>query len=222
MEVWKQIPFETGYEVSDKGRVRNLKTKKIRKTSLDKNGYEKITLYPSWVTYTVHRLVGFTFLADSYQEGLQIDHLDANRTNNTVENLEWVTPQENQNRIKYRPPKVGTNNQSAIINDMIAYEIKYSFSESISEIVERLSVSRNIVEAVRRREAWTHVRDEYLEQQFELGKVTYKKGKSANLTKKQAEQLDNDLVNGATIKECVQKYSVSKSAVYSRKRNLRL
>ena len=47
-------------------------------------------------TYTVHRLVARAFLADTYREGLVVNHKDGNRHNNNVDNLEWCTQAENE------------------------------------------------------------------------------------------------------------------------------
>lgn len=47
-------------------------------------------------TYTVHRLVARAFLADTYREGLEVNHKDGNRHNNNVDNLEWCTRRENE------------------------------------------------------------------------------------------------------------------------------
>lgn len=44
---------------------------------------------------TVHRLIAETLLADSYFEGAEVNHIDGNKENNKVENLEWVTSSEN-------------------------------------------------------------------------------------------------------------------------------
>lgn len=224
MENWKIIPFEDNYEVSDKGNVRNRDSGHVKSLRYDRYGYLRVTLYPSGKTYTVHKLVAKVWLKDTYEEGLQVDHLNAIRDDNRVLNLEWVTLDENQRRIKNRYKPTGEKNPCSVITDKIAYEIKYTFSENISDISKRLLVDRNIVEAVRRREAWTHVIDPVLEDKYLNGEITYLKGKTANLSKQDAYALDLDLINKSyeSIKDLTEKYSVSRSTVFRRRRNLKI
>ncbi len=45
--------------------------------------------------YRIHRLVAETFIGSAPSEEYQINHIDGNKANNSVDNLEWVTPKEN-------------------------------------------------------------------------------------------------------------------------------
>lgn len=100
-EEWKQIEINNefwDYEVSTHGRIRNLKGQ-ILKLSNEK-GYLKITLHKNkrMKTCRVHRLVAFAFIEnDNPQEKTEVNHIDENKHNNHVDNLEWVTPKENIN-----------------------------------------------------------------------------------------------------------------------------
>lgn len=223
MEEFKVIPFEDNYEVSNKGRVRNRETLSIKSLRYNKGGYLRVTLYPSGKTYTVHQLVGRVWLEDSYEEGLQIDHLDAVRDNNDVTNLEWVTQEENVKRIKNKACRKGEVNGMATITDDIAKDIKYSFDETINDLVERLGVSRNVIETIIRRERWLHIVDEDLEDKYLAGELKYAKGKTANLSSEVSKQLELDILSQKyTTKDLTIKYNVSKSAVCRRKRKLGL
>lgn len=90
-ETWKDVG--NGYQVSDLGRVRN-RDKHVMKTWVINSGYESIKLV-GVKDRLVHRLVAKAFLADSYFEGAEVNHIDGDRLNNEVSNLEWVTPKEN-------------------------------------------------------------------------------------------------------------------------------
>ena len=104
-EVWKPIVgWEGLYDVSNLGRIRNAKTKYIRSPNINADGYEWLTLTKyinkkkKLVWFTVHSLVARTFLPNPL--GLEeVDHKDRNKTNNVVDNLEWVTRSENQKRV---------------------------------------------------------------------------------------------------------------------------
>lgn len=99
VEEWRQITIEDeiwDYEVSNCGQVRNMKTKRILKLQKTKNGYLKVTLCKSTKKSQqyVHRLVGIMFLPmiDGKDE---INHINQNKEDNHVSNLEWTTHEEN-------------------------------------------------------------------------------------------------------------------------------
>ena len=65
-------------------------------TKIDRGGYCKIRTHLGYKT--AHRLVMFTWRPVADAETLTVDHLDHNKRNNAVSNLEWVTYEENQTR----------------------------------------------------------------------------------------------------------------------------
>lgn len=92
--VWKPIVgFEDCGEVSNTGLIRN-KHGLIRKTTVAKNGYERVGFHGGQETVFVHRLVARAF-CDGYADGLLVNHKDGDKLNNNAENLEWVTQSEN-------------------------------------------------------------------------------------------------------------------------------
>lgn len=94
-EVWKSIPGFPGYEVSNHGRVKGRKATFLRPVRNHK-GYLYVSLYISRHRHNkfIHRLVAENFV-NGYSEGLFVNHLDEDKTNNRFDNLEWVTNHEN-------------------------------------------------------------------------------------------------------------------------------
>lgn len=96
-EIWKPIAGFPNYQVSNKGRVMNLKSRKVLKNNIDCVGYVYVDLYKGDGTskkIKIHRLVAEAFLPNTLSLP-QINHIDENKTNNDVTNLEWCTPSQN-------------------------------------------------------------------------------------------------------------------------------
>lgn len=99
-EIWKDIEgYEGLYQVSNLGKVVSLRfnpPKEIYQT-LTNCGYKQVQLYNNGKKKQigVHVLVAKAFV-DGYKDGLEVNHKDLNKINNTYFNLEWVTRSENQ------------------------------------------------------------------------------------------------------------------------------
>lgn len=96
-EIWKDVEgYEGLYQISSKGRVFSLHTNKILRASPDNYGYPIVRLskHGQMKTITVHRLVAKAFLPNPDNKK-EVDHIDANRSNNNVKNLRWTTRREN-------------------------------------------------------------------------------------------------------------------------------
>lgn len=94
-EEWRPVvDWEERYEVSNLGRVRRLATGRIMRFARHVAGYSNVGLSPGVNTRTVHRLVGEAFLGPR-PSGHQINHKNGDKTDNRLENLEYVTPSEN-------------------------------------------------------------------------------------------------------------------------------
>lgn len=98
MEIWKDTEYEN-YEVSNFGKVRNKNTGYILTPAVHHKGYLKAQMKDNTkhVGRFIHRLVAIAFIPNPSNLP-QIDHLDNDKTNNHVSNLEWVTGKENHRR----------------------------------------------------------------------------------------------------------------------------
>lgn len=104
-EVWRPIiGYEEYYKISNQGKVLNLRNNKLMKLYTDKNGYYKVNLSNNGKKkkFAVHRLVALHFQywvveKDLPYDKLQVDHIDTNKNNNSLENLHLVTAKGNHN-----------------------------------------------------------------------------------------------------------------------------
>lgn len=96
MEIWKDIPGFAPYQASNLGRIRNARTGRTLSTSPNNRNYLLTTVSVDGAPCRalVHRLVAAAFLG---QSDLQVNHLDGDKGNNRIDNLEYCTVQENIN-----------------------------------------------------------------------------------------------------------------------------
>lgn len=120
-EIWKPIPDCEGYFVSNLGRFKN--SDEEIKQPHGKDGYQSINLKP-YGGFSVHRLVAIAFIPNPDNKP-EVNHINGNKTDNRVVNLEWSTRSEN-NQHAWR-----TGLNKGITGKHHSEETKQKMSESL-------------------------------------------------------------------------------------------
>ena len=147
-EIWKQVIIENiinnekQYFVSSLGRFKNSSGTIMDNYKVNENGYIRVFIYNK--TYTLHRLIAFAFLENSENKE-QVNHIDGNKLNNCVNNLEWVTNQENQ----IHKFKIGLgNNYTRKITQYDLEMNKITDFNSIVEASKTLNIGKSNIRGV--------------------------------------------------------------------------
>lgn len=170
-EIWKDIEgYEGLYEVSTHARIRSYKnyghgkkdTYRILKPQ-KRGNYVAVTLYKSHIpdTRSVHRLVAETFIPNPENKPC-INHLDGNKLNSCVWNLEWSTYSENLEHayaigLVNREGERGGNaklKEEYVLDIRNAYELG-CFSQR--ELAKAFECSQTNIGRILRRESWSNV-----------------------------------------------------------------
>lgn len=165
MEQWKKIN-DFDYMISNKGRVKNILTGHISIGSPNKDKYIKVDLYKNKkrTRFGMHRLVAEYFLPAPTQELLEwaattklnkvhVNHLDCDRSNNDVSNLEWTTAPDN---VKYSYTHGAATKQRGRrkLSDEQIDIIKFEYSKyngTIIEYAKEVCAKYNVVSKTIRR-----------------------------------------------------------------------
>jgi hypothetical protein len=145
-EIWKQVIIKdkdtTNYYVSSLGRFKNSKGIIMKDYKPHHSGYIYVRVNKD--KYALHRLVAFTFLENSENKAF-VNHIDGNKTNNALQNIEWNTPNENS----LHSHKIGLNKGNK--RKLIQYDLEMNKVKDFNSIIEAskaLSMSQSNIKAV--------------------------------------------------------------------------
>jgi hypothetical protein len=152
------------YSVDDQGNVFSFpkKTRKgirILKYNIAKTGYGLVDLCRDGKVkkFLVHRLIAETLLPNPNNKE-QVNHINGNKLDNRLENLEWNTRSENQKhaiKIGLRSAKGEKNSQSKITEQDVLY-IRNS-EENGSILAKKFNISHPTICDIRKRRSWRHI-----------------------------------------------------------------
>lgn len=159
-EIWIK---NNGYKISNYGKVTKKNSDKLQKMSLNKCGYVmcNVVFNDGFKCSVVHRVIAYAFLRDTYKKGLEVNHIDGNKENNRVDNLEWVTKSENQkHEVTVLQQRNGSNCYHSTLDDAKAIEI-YNMAKtrlySVKDIAKIFDVQPSAVSKVINGWSWRHL-----------------------------------------------------------------
>lgn len=180
MEQWKPVPgYEGVYEASNLGAVRSTpkewstgkegSTKRSHKGVALKpwttpNGYHRITFkipgpLPNGIA--VHRLVALLFISNPENKP-QVNHIDGNKTNNRVDNLEWTTSSENVRHsidtgLRVSPKGTELSHAKLTEKDVIDIRNRKASGETYRAIADSYGMHTVSIFYIVKRKNWKHI-----------------------------------------------------------------
>lgn len=166
----KQIKNFENYYVDEHGTVYSKKTGKLKKLSpiLTYYGYHEVQLcgFIQKLRAKVHRLVAEVFIPNPLNLP-QVNHIDGNKQNNHVSNLEWCTPKDNLkharenglNSSKPTPNGKGERNSRSKLTETLVLEIRQKASEGFThkQLGIDYGVAESTISGIVSRIRWTHI-----------------------------------------------------------------
>jgi len=159
MEEWKQ--HESGYWISNLGRIKGIRVDFLKPVKQE-NGYYAVTINRK--ASKIHTLVVETFIG-KVPKGMCVNHIDGDKSNNKLANLEIVTPAENCQhavRLGLTKPQKGEDNALSKLTEKQILEIFECIKqgESNTEIARKFNIYSGHVSSLRHGHRWKHLRQE--------------------------------------------------------------
>lgn len=156
------------YLIDEYGNIFDVKENKFRKPSINKGGYLKVSFYihGKYKRKFVHRLVLETFNPVENMDKLQVNHIDGNKQNNYIKNLEWCTLKENmqhawKNGLCKNSSPCGNKAHHKKLNEEIVHNIKKDYfvdEMKIVDILKKYNISRSTFYQIKNNVTWKDVK----------------------------------------------------------------
>ena len=169
MEQWQPIPgYEEVYEASNLGNIRSNRNKrhygKQLKAYVNKKGYRVIHLCLDGVekSHKVNRLIAKTWIPNP-NTAPEVNHIDGNKENDAITNLEWCTRSENMihaYRTGLQQKKLGEDVPWSVLTEELVLAIRSTAATTTmyhKDIAAMYNVNQSTITRVINRKTWKHV-----------------------------------------------------------------
>ena len=166
------VGYEGIYEASDAGRIRSARTMtntfqgKILSSVPNSRDYQQVSLYKNGTkkSIRVHRIIMESFIGPR-PDGKQINHIDGDRKNNRLDNLEYVTQSENMlhaYRIGLQLPVWGEAHGQGKLTEENVHEIRRLILEGMPQrlIAIRFNVCQQMISMIATKKRWHYLKEE--------------------------------------------------------------
>jgi hypothetical protein len=130
------------------GQIRSyFKRGRIIKPFKSNSGYLMVSITSRHLKFYIHRLVAHHYVVGFSQEKCQVNHIDGNKTNNAISNLEWVTQSEN---IKHNYSGLGYVSKSCKLTKKDAINIRtiVSGGQTQKSVAQKYGVSKMVISRI--------------------------------------------------------------------------
>lgn len=162
----KQIDKAKNYYITEDGEVFS-KTGHKKSIRANRDGYMYAEFYENnkSTAYTIHRIVALAFIPNPENKPC-VNHIDGDKSNNRVSNLEWVTYSENNYHAfatGLSKPRFGSDAANAVLDEDTVHVICRMMQEGYRnlEIVKELGVESYLVKNIRAKNSWSQISDQY-------------------------------------------------------------
>jgi hypothetical protein len=150
------------YCITEAGRIYSLKSKRFLSTQYNDGGYEVVTLRKNGKTNTlkIHRLLCLTYKADTHFESAMVNHIDGNKKNNSLDNLEWCTRSENvlhaydNGLIKNKPRQLSEDDVHLICQILES-------GARVIDVAKQFAVDRSLIYSIYSGNSYVYISFEY-------------------------------------------------------------
>lgn len=163
-----KYPLLYDYYVTDDGRVWSEQSKKFMAQSNDKNGYRKVALRSADLPpkkchlYSVHRLIMENFFPFDGMENYQVNHINGDKADNSLSNLEWVTGYENIQHAITTGLRAKVNGAAKLTTDQVIeiYQRAHNGERNV-DLGREFDVHPDTIGKIRNKKCWQDLLKNY-------------------------------------------------------------